>query len=80
MTIICLGGYDSCYTHRKKRENEVKYVIKHTQKFEFGTGVLVAAICSLTVENSVENFVLRGWHIPIIRCIFVVGLGDELLS
>ena len=28
----------------------------------------------------VENFVLRGLHIPIIRCIFVVGLGDELLS
>lgn len=34
--------------------------------------------CPATVENSVENFVLWGLHIPIIRCIFVVGLGDEL--
>jgi hypothetical protein len=61
-------------------ENEGKHVIKHTRKFEFRTGIFVAAICSLTVENAVENFVLRGLHIPIIRCIFVVGLGDELLS
>ena len=38
-------------------ENEGKYVIKHTRKFEFRTGIFVAAICSLTVENVVENFV-----------------------
>ena len=59
-------------------ENEGKHVIKHTRKFELQCWVFVAVICSLTVENSVENFVLWGLHIPIIRCIFVVGLGDEL--
>ena len=38
-------------------ENEGKHVIKHTRKFEFRTGIFVAAICPATVENSVENFV-----------------------
>ena len=39
--------------------NEGKHVIKHTRKSEFRTGIFVAAICSLTVENVVKNFVRK---------------------
>lgn len=49
--------FKSLFTSAKKKTP--KYVVKHTQKFEFRFRGFVAAISPRMVENVVENFLVR---------------------